>query len=133
MASVVLHRDVKPANVLLTAEASCKLADFNISFAEDLAGANPSNYFGGSLIYMSPEQLLATQWTSDFGPADLDARSDVYSLSFVLWELLTLARPWQNDQAKQDWAATVDEISQRVEARARKLPRESNSPSQSCG
>ena len=106
----VLHRDVKPANVLLTSEASCKLADFNISFAEDLAGANPSSYFGGSLIYMSPEQLMATQWMEGFSPADLDVRSDLYSLSFVLWELLTLARPWPNDSVRQDWGATIEEI-----------------------
>ncbi len=48
----VLHRDVKPANVLLTAEGSPKLADFNISFSSKLDGATPAAYFGGSLAYI---------------------------------------------------------------------------------
>ncbi len=88
----VLHRDVKPANVLLTSEASCKLADFNISYSGELVGANPASYFGGSLVYMSPEQLDATRIQSEFRPSDLDERADVYSLAFLLWELLTLVQ-----------------------------------------
>ncbi len=55
----VLHRDVKPANILITPEGSPKLADFNISFSAKVAGATPAAYFGGSLAYMSPEQLEA--------------------------------------------------------------------------
>ena len=54
----VLHRDVKPANVLVSVEGHPKLADFNISFSK-LDGATPAAYFGGSLAYMSPEQLEA--------------------------------------------------------------------------
>ena len=54
----VLHRDVKPANVLVGADGHPQLADFNISFSK-LDGATPAAYFGGSLAYMSPEQLEA--------------------------------------------------------------------------
>src|SRR5690606_1245491 len=46
----VLHRDVKPANVLLAADGSPKLVDFNISYASKLDGATPAAYFGGSLV-----------------------------------------------------------------------------------
>ncbi|MGO4614385.1 serine/threonine-protein kinase [Nocardia sp. 2YAB30] len=95
----VLHRDVKPANVLLTAEAVPKLADFNISFSRNVEGTSPVAYFGGSLAYMSPEQLEACHPSFHRGAADLDTRADIYSLGVVLWELLTGAKPFDDSTA----------------------------------
>ncbi|WP_372440720.1 serine/threonine-protein kinase [Nocardia acididurans] len=95
----VLHRDVKPANVLLTAEAVPKLADFNISFSRNLDGASPVSYFGGSLSYMSPEQLEACHPATARTAADLDTRADIFSLGVVLWELLTGAKPFDDSTA----------------------------------
>ncbi|MFC8386900.1 protein kinase [Nocardia sp. NPDC057272] len=95
----VLHRDVKPANVLLTAEGVPKLADFNISFSRTVEGTSPVAYFGGSLAYMSPEQLEACHPGLSRTAADLDTRSDIYSLGVVLWELLTGAKPFDDDTA----------------------------------
>ncbi|MGY0502788.1 serine/threonine-protein kinase [Nocardia sp. FBN12] len=100
----VLHRDVKPANVLLTAEGVPKLADFNISFSET-AGTSPLSYFGGSLAYMSPEQLEASHPGHDRSAADLEARSDLFSLGVLLWELLTGAKPF-DDTGADDPALT---------------------------
>lgn len=96
----VLHRDVKPANVLLTAEGVPKLADFNISFSRAVAGTNPVAYFGGSLAYMSPEQLEACHPGLGRSAADLDTRADIYSLGVVLWELLTGAKPFDDSTAE---------------------------------
>lgn len=96
----VLHRDIKPANVLLAPDGTPKLADFNISFARNLTGASPFTYFGGSLSYMSPEQLMASRPGHVQDAADLDTRSDIYSLAVVLWELLTGMKPFDDSAAK---------------------------------
>ena len=90
----VLHRDIKPANVLLSAEGTPKLADFNVSSSKRIKGTSPLAYFGGSLAYMSPEQLEACHPGSPATAADLDTRSDIFALAVMLWELLTGRRPF---------------------------------------
>jgi serine/threonine protein kinase len=103
----VLHRDVKPANVLLTAEGLPKLADFNVSCCSKLEGAGPAAYFGGSLAYMSPEQLEAFSPAHPRTADSLDGRSDVYSLGVLLWELLAMRRPFPDEPLAADYAETV--------------------------
>lgn len=108
----VLHRDIKPANVLLTADGEPKLADFNISFSEEVSGSTPAAYFGGSLAYMSPEQLEAFHPAHGRKPDELDGRSDTYSLGVVLCELLTGARPFTDEHATGDWHGMLDRMIQ---------------------
>ncbi|MFX0577237.1 protein kinase domain-containing protein [Nocardia nepalensis] len=93
----VLHRDIKPANVLLSGEGIPKLADFNVSFSKRVTGTNPLAYFGGSLAYMSPEQLEACHPDLPVTAADLDTRSDIFALAVMLWELLTGRRPFADE------------------------------------
>ncbi|WP_397569490.1 serine/threonine-protein kinase [Schlesneria sp. T3-172] len=97
----VLHRDLKPANVLLTAEGVPKLADFNISFSKNVEGASAAEFFGGSLAYMSPEQLEAFDHRSGRTPDSLDNRSDLYALGVLIWELLTGERPFSTDVQRE--------------------------------
>ncbi|OBB05819.1 protein kinase [Mycobacteriaceae bacterium 1482268.1] len=109
----VLHRDIKPANVLLAPNGTPKLADFNISFARNVSGASPFQYFGGSLSYMSPEQLRACQPGHTQDMAILDTRSDIYSLAVVLWELLTGVKPFDDSAAqaaRADSAGLVGDV-----------------------
>ncbi len=94
----VLHRDIKPANILLTDTGAPKLADFNVSSCTKVTGAAPAAFFGGSLAYMSPEQLEAFNPKDPRSPEDLDARTDIYSLAIVLWEMLTGSRPFTTSQ-----------------------------------
>ncbi len=108
----VLHRDLKPANVLLSAEGVPKLADFNISFSSSVEGANPTAYFGGSLAYMSPEQLEACIPQYSTQPEDLDGRSDLYSLGVLLWELLTGSRPFDDSLGAGLPSAAIEEMLQ---------------------
>ena len=106
----VLHRDLKPANILLTGEALPQLVDFNISFCSKLDGVTPAAYFGGSLAYMSPEQLEACNPAHERRPDSLQGTSDIYSLGVVLWELLTGTRPFVDDQLREGWSATLEQM-----------------------
>jgi len=106
----VLHRDIKPANVLLTAHGQPKLADFNISFSKAVEGDDAQENFGGSLAYMSPEQLEACSPHHLRSPEDLDPRSDVYSLGVTLWELLTGERPFADEEPTANWSETVEQM-----------------------
>jgi serine/threonine-protein kinase len=76
----LVHRDVSPANIMISFDGVVKLCDFGIAKAAALSeGLTNPGQVKGKYAYMSPEQTIA---------APLDGRSDVFSLAIVLWELL---------------------------------------------
>lgn len=83
----LIHRDVSPSNVLVTYDGGVKLVDFGIAKVMGGGGTRPS-IRKGKIGYMSPEQCKG---------APLDARSDVFALGIVLWELLTGQRLFDGD------------------------------------
>ncbi|MCA9180089.1 MAG: serine/threonine protein kinase, partial [Planctomycetales bacterium] len=103
----VLHRDVKPANILLSSDGVPKLADFNVSCSGLSGRAGAAAYFGGSLAYMSPEQLRVADPTDPLTADQLDGRSDLYSLGMVLWELWQGERPWVLADLASNWTEAV--------------------------
>jgi serine/threonine protein kinase/Tfp pilus assembly protein PilF len=90
----VIHRDVKPANLLLSGDGRLCLGDFGIARLAQEPGMTVSGSFIGTPAYMSPEQVAA-------GRVKLDHRTDVYSLGAVLYEMLTLQRPFEGDSREQ--------------------------------
>lgn len=105
----VLHRDVKPANVLMTSEGIPKLADFNVSQAGAAGRAGASACFGGSIGYMAPEHLRAISPKIMDDPEQVRESADLYSLAILLWELWQGHRPFDSRGTSTSWSETVAE------------------------
>ena len=90
----VIHRDIKPANLMLSGEGRLCITDFGLARIVQEPGMTVSGSFLGTPAYMSPEQIAA-------GRMKLDHRTDVYSLGAVLYELLTLHRPFPGDSREE--------------------------------
>lgn len=84
----VVHRDIKPANILIAEGGIAKLTDFGIARATGGPRLTGTGLAVGTLAYMAPEQILT---------GHADARSDIYSLGLMCYEMLTGRRPIQGD------------------------------------
>jgi serine/threonine-protein kinase len=82
----LVHRDVKPENVLLAADGQVKVTDFGLARAETASRQTKTGMLIGTVAYLAPEQVLS---------GDADARADVYAAGIMLFELLTGYQPYQ--------------------------------------
>jgi serine/threonine protein kinase len=86
-ANRVIHRDVKPANILITAENRVKITDFGIARL-DSSNLTQEGQLLGTPNYMAPEQIQGKE---------VDSRADLFSLGVVLYEMLTRHKPFQGE------------------------------------
>jgi len=84
----IIHRDVKSANIMVTAKGQAKVMDFGLAKLRGGSSLTKSQTTIGTVAYMSPEQARG---------GDLDARTDIWSLGVVLYELLSGRLPFQGD------------------------------------
>ena len=104
---LVVHRDVKPANILIDAAGKPYLADFGLALKEEDFGSGGGRV--GTAAYMSPEQAR--------GEGHLvDGRADIFSLGVVFYELLAATRPF--------WGANREEIVDRIRSLEARPPRQ---------
>ncbi|ADD44042.1 serine/threonine-protein kinase [Stackebrandtia nassauensis] len=84
----VIHRDIKPGNILLTEDGTVKVVDFGIARAQGEAGLTSTGQVMGTVAYVSPEQLY---------DEELTGASDIYSLGVVAYECLSGRKPFNAD------------------------------------
>jgi len=111
----VVHRDVKPANLLLDDDGCVRVADFGVASAAGLDSFTAAGTVLGTAGYLAPEQARGER----VGPA-----SDRYALAVLAFELLTGSRPFERDSAAAEAAAHVNAPAPSAVAQAPELPRE---------
>ncbi|WP_240613370.1 Stk1 family PASTA domain-containing Ser/Thr kinase [Brachybacterium endophyticum] len=114
----IVHRDIKPENILLAEDGTVKVADFGLARAIGSANSTASSSLLGTVAYISPEVVTR---------GHCDARSDLYSLGVVLYEMLTGVQPYTGEQAVHVAFQHVHEDMPAPSARVATVPREVDS------
>jgi tetratricopeptide (TPR) repeat protein len=96
----VIHRDIKPANLLLSRDGRLCVTDFGLAQVKQEPGVTVTGSLVGTPAYMSPEQVAGRR-------EEIDHRTDIYSLGAVLYEMLTLRRPFPGENREDVLSAIL--------------------------
>ena len=110
----VVHRDMKPQNVLIGTDGNAKITDFGIARSAQLSSMTATGAVMGTPYYMSPEQSRGE---------DLDVRSDIYSVGCMLYEMLSGRVPFEGDNPMAVIMMQIDEEPQRLRRVRSDIPR----------
>jgi serine/threonine-protein kinase len=111
----VVHRDIKPGNIILLADGQVKVTDFGIARLDTVSGLTQGGMTVGTPGYMAPEQ---------FRGEEADPRTDLYAAAVVLFELLTGLRPFAGRSASELMYQVLNEPPRRATALNPRLPLE---------
>ena len=111
----VIHRDIKPENILVPTDGPAKVADFGLARAVSEGSASATGNMLGTVAYIAPEIALTTE---------ANARSDLYSVGIMLYEMLTGAVPWADESPLQIASHHVSEDVPSPSATLPWIPRE---------
>jgi serine/threonine-protein kinase len=113
----IIHRDIKPPNIICTSDGTVKVTDFGIARIEDATGQQQTKAgeILGTPLYMSPEQVSGLT---------VDGRSDIYSLGLILYELATGQRPFKGSNLTTIFKAITQDLPQPPIKVAAEIPTE---------
>jgi serine/threonine protein kinase len=96
----IIHRDVKPGNIMIDKAGAVKITDFGLARLQEADSITKAGHTVGSPLYMSPEQIQS---------GDIDYRSDIFSMGVVYYETLTGVRPFEGDILSDLIGKIIDE------------------------
>lgn len=112
----IVHRDIKPPNIILNDEGQVKITDFGIAHIEDPSSTQQTKAgeILGTPMYMAPEQIVG---------GSVDGRSDLYALGVILYEMTTRKRPFKGDNLASIFHSITQEMPERPEMLNPEIPK----------